>query len=122
MSGPVETARAAWGPDIPSWVLVLARECEASSQNKVAARIRRSSSLVSAVLRAKYKGDIGAVEDLVRGVFEKARVQCPQLGQIATNVCRDWQLKGRSFSNVNSERVRMYRACKICPHRRKEGV
>ena len=122
MSDPVTIARAAWGEYIPDWVLRLAEECATSSQNKVAARMGRSASLVSAVLRAKYLGDMHAVEEIVRGLFFAQVVQCPALGQISSATCRGWMQLARSFSNVNSERVRMYRACRSCPRTKKEAV
>lgn len=115
MSGPVEIAREAWGDDLPDWVAALARECAATSQSKVAARLGRSAALVSQVLRRKYAADLAGVEQVFRGVFEHLTVECPSLGTIPANVCRDWQLKAVRFVNVNSERVRMYRACNSCP-------
>ncbi|APZ54146.1 hypothetical protein [Salipiger abyssi] len=118
----MDTARAAWGGEMPDWVERLAAECAQTSQNKVAARLNRSASLVSAVLRNKYRGDMTAVEEVVRGVFERATVRCPALGEIRANVCRDWQQKSRSYSNVNSARQRMFRACNACPRKRKEGA
>ncbi len=121
MTGPVAKARAAWGDAIPDWVEGLARECAATSQNRVAARMNRSASLVSAVLAGSYKGSLQAVEEVYRGVFENAVVDCPALGTIPANDCRDWQLRAVKFVNVNSERVRMYRACNACPRLNKGG-
>lgn len=115
MTGPVEKATAAWKGAAPDWVIRLAEECAASSQNRVANRIGRSASLVSAVLSNKYAGDMTAVEEVVRGVYFSATVECPAAGSIAANLCRDWMLKAASYSNENSERVRMYRACHRCP-------
>lgn len=122
MTGPVAKARAAWGKDgrvIPDWVEGLAHQCATTSQNKVAARMNRSASLVSAVLGGTYRGSLEAVEEVYRGVFEKAVTDCPALGTIPANDCRDWQLKAVKFVNVNSERVRMYRACHSCPRFRR---
>ncbi|MFD1914140.1 hypothetical protein [Halodurantibacterium flavum] len=121
MEGPVEIARASWGADIPAWVLRLAEECARSSQNKVAAQMNRSASLVSAVLRAKYKGDLDAVSEVVLGVFGGATVDCPALGTVPANLCRDWRARSTRFENVNALRVRMYRACNSCPRNRKEA-
>ncbi|MBB96950.1 MAG: hypothetical protein CML68_20430 [Rhodobacteraceae bacterium] len=120
MSGPVETARAAWGDAMPGWIERLAIECETTSQNRVANRMNRSASLVSAVLRNKYRGDMAAVEEIVRGTFERATVTCPARGTIAWSHCREWQQMARVYSNVNSERQRMYRACNGCPRNRKD--
>jgi len=121
MSAPVEKARAAWGTDMPDWVQCLADECAASSQNKVAARLHRSASLVSAVLGRTYQGSYDAVEELVRGAYMRAVIQCPALGEIGTNDCQDWMRRAVTFSNINSERVRMYRACRACPRFTKGG-
>ncbi|MGR3480662.1 hypothetical protein, partial [Salipiger marinus] len=118
MTTPLDIAREAWGDSLPGWVERLARECEASTQNKVATRLGRSASLVSAVLRNKYQGDMKAVEDLVRGVFERTTVACPALGTLRYTTCRDWQEKSRTYSTVNSERQRMFRACNKCPRNR----
>lgn len=115
MSGPLEIAQTAWGDALPDWVELLAKECAASSQNKVAGRLGRSASLVSSVLRKKYNGDMAAVEDVVRGVFERATVDCPRLGTIPANECRDWQRRSLTYSNVNGEVVRQRRACNRCP-------
>lgn len=123
MIGVIEKTRQAWtakGLDLPDWVALLAAECEKSSQNKVAIRLNRSASLVSAVLAAKYTGDMQAVEDVVRGVFERATVECPRLGTIPANECRDWQMKARTFLSVNVLRRDMFRACNRCPRNGKE--
>lgn len=114
-TGPVETARAAWNGAVPDWVMLLARACAETSQNAVAKRIGRSATLVSNVLRNKYPGDMTAVEEIVRGIYESRTLICPQLGVIGTNDCRDWQLAARSYSPENSLRVTMYRACNRCP-------
>lgn len=115
MTSPLETAREAWGAKIPDWVEALARECEAESQNKVAAKMSRSASAISAVLRCKYRGSYEAIEETFRGVFQDATIECPALGTIPANICRDWQLKAQRFASTNFQRVRMYRACHACP-------
>ena len=65
ISSPLEIAQLAWGDAMPDWVKVLAVECTKTSQAKVAKRLNRSASLVSTVLRAKYPGDMQAVEEIV---------------------------------------------------------
>jgi hypothetical protein len=116
----VHAAQEAWGADMPDWVLCLAQECQSTSQVKAATKINRSGSLVNQVLKNRYKGDLRAVEDCVRGVFMNGTITCPALGSIPLNECRDWRNKSRRFVNVNSLRVRMYRACSSCPVNRKE--
>lgn len=121
MTTPLQTAVACWGPDLPDWVRELAEQCEASSQSKVAARLGKSGALVSHVLRNKYQGNMAGVEQLVRGVFMNLKVDCPALGPTPANICRGWIEKSAKFSNENSERVRMFRACNRCPRKRELG-
>lgn len=115
MTTPIDTARAAWGDAMPDWIDALARECADTSQNRVAARLGRSAALVSQVLRAKYSGDLAAVEARFNGVFCASTVDCPELGPIPAQDCQDWQQRARKFVNVNAMRVRMFRACNACP-------
>jgi len=115
MSTPLDIARAHWGAGMPDWVEALARACTETSQNKVAVRLGRSAALVSTVLRARYPGDLLAVEELVRGHLLAETVNCPSLGVLPLHECRDWRVKAKSFQNTNSLRVRMYRACRGCP-------
>ena len=122
MSGPVDIARAAWGGDVPDWVLALAEACAATSQNRVAQRLERSASLVSTVLRNKYAGDLDAVEERVRGVFMQATVACPVLGDLATDECQRWRSRAHKLEGHNTRRVQMYRACRRCPVFLKEEV
>ncbi len=120
MSGPTEIARTAWGDTMPDWIETLARECEATSQNRVAARINRSAALISQLLRRKYPGDLAGIEERVRAEFTDAAIQCPVLGKMPASECLQWRRKGRSFQNTNSLRVKMFRACLHCPMNRKE--
>jgi hypothetical protein len=115
MSGPLEVAREAWGADLPDWVETLAIECGKTSQNRVAKRIDRSPTLVSRVLRRSYPGDMEAIAERVRSVFQSAVIQCPALGTMPAHVCQDWREKSREFRAGNPLRVRMYRACTACP-------
>lgn len=116
---PYETAREAWGDDMPDWVEALALECTRSSQNKVAARLDRSSALVSQVLRNKYKAELSSIEEVVRGVLLNATVECPSLGRLPSHQCQEWRAKGREFVAGNPLRLRMYRACLNCARNRK---
>jgi len=121
-SGPLAVAEEAWGESLPDWVRAMAAECDATSQNKVATRMNRSASLVSSVIRNKYPGDMEAVEEVFRGAFMKKTLDCPALGTLPANECRDWRVKARTFVNVNSQRVMMFRACNRCPRNGKGGV
>ncbi len=120
MNANMNTAATEWGTGIPEWVSVLASECDQSSQRAVATKLNRSGALVNQVLKNKYNGDLNAVEDCVRGVFMNGTTACPELGSIPSNECHDWRKKAQKFSSANTLRVRMYRACKKCPHNMKE--
>ncbi|MGV6840005.1 MAG: hypothetical protein ACWA40_07395 [Planktomarina sp.] len=114
MSDPIATVQKAWGPDVPDWIMALAQACKQTSQRAVAKKIGRSGALVNQVLRGCYTGDMPAVEDRVRGMFMAATVECPELGNMPSNECQDWQAKARDFGAANPLRVRMYRACHRC--------
>lgn len=120
MSSPLETARVAWGKDLPEWVETLAVECGRTSQNKVAAALDRSPAVISQVLRNIYPADTRQIADRVRGVFLDAKVPCVGLGEVALQDCQDWRTKARTFTLGNPQRVRMFRACQTCPRFTKE--
>ena len=108
---PVQTAKDAYGSDLPEWVLKLARECERTSQGKVARRMGRSGAMVSQVLHNKYPGNVLAMKEIFLGVFDNGAVECPGLGNIPGQKCHEWRKKARHFAATNTERVRMFRAC-----------
>lgn len=120
MSTPLQTAMAAWGPDLPDWIEAMAIECGDASQAAVARALGRSGSMISQVLRNRYAGDLAALEEVFRGAYMQARVHCPALGAIPTNDCQTWRRKARQFVTGNPLRVRMYRACTQCPRNREE--
>jgi hypothetical protein len=118
MSGavsPIARAKQAWGETMPEWVARLAQECEATSQARVAAQLNRSASLVSNVLTNRYPGNLDAVEEVVRGVFMAAHINCPALGQIPSSTCQDWRRQSHKMNTHNAQRVSMFRACNRCP-------
>jgi len=121
MSGPLEIACAHWGEPLSDWIKCLADECGRTNQVAVAKRLNRSPGMISQVLRAKYPGDMASFEEAVRGAFMNASVTCPALGVIPTDECQLWRRKSRKFVNVNSLRVRMFRACSACARNGKEG-
>ncbi|WP_244617831.1 transcriptional regulator [Rhizobium sp. RU35A] len=113
----LDRATSCWGDAMPDWVAVLAEACRSTSQSAVARRIDYSAGVVSSVLSNTYRGDIARVEQMVRGALMAETVPCPALGDIARNVCLDWQAK--PYAPTSSHRVAMYRACRAsCPHSR----
>jgi hypothetical protein len=109
-------ARKSWGDYLPDWVESLARESDRTSQAAAGRAIGRSAALVNQVIKRSYKGDLTAVEPLVRGALMNEVVDCPVMGELATNICLENQ--DAKFSAHNHIRVQLYRACKTCEHRR----
>lgn len=115
----MEGAIACWGEAMPDWIEMLARMSDKSSQTQAGKEIGYSGSVVNAVLRRSYNGDLAKVETAVRGRFMRETVQCPVLGDLAAHVCLQHQKLARGFSAGSSFRIRMARACKGgCPHSR----
>lgn len=112
---PLDVARAAWGAPLPDWVETLAIACTKTSQASVAKQLDRSGAVISQVLRKIYPAEMERIEVRVRGVFMDGRVACPGLGEIAVQLCQDWQDKADSIVLGSPMRQRMYRACNSCP-------
>jgi hypothetical protein len=110
-------ARLSWGGDVPDWVEELAKLAGRASAKVAAERIGYSIAVVSNVIANKYPGDLGRVEEKVRGALMGATVSCPVLGEIGRDVCLDEQKK--PFSASSSIRAKLYRACRAgCEHAR----
>lgn len=109
-----DRAREAWGDALPAWVLALATACDTTSQSKAAAVIGYSPATISLILRRGYPGDLGRVEQAVRGAWMGDTVACPALHQeLPTNECVAWQR--RKYDPSNHQTVRMFMACRSCP-------
>jgi len=102
----------------PDWVVALAEACDRLGQRRAGEAIGYSGSLVSAVLRGRYTGDLAAVERKVRWVFLASTVACPILGEIQTEACLANQRK--DYPTGNAQAVRLWRACRTCAHRTTE--
>ena len=117
-AGPnMKRALASWGAEIPDWVKVLAARCDVLTQGAVGREIERSSAVVNQVLSRSYRGRMDLVEQLVRGRYMKAIVDCPVLGQIPKNDCVVNQQLARRFKATNPLRVKLFQACAGCPNR-----
>ena len=113
----LDNARIAWGTHAPEWIVALARECDRLSQRAVAVRLGYSPASLSMLLNGRYKADLTAIEQAVRGALMSATVDCPVAGQLASDVC----LKNQKlpFAATNLTRVRLYKACRNgCAHSR----
>lgn len=107
-------ARAGWG-DPPDWIVALAEACERETQVAVGRRLGVSDGQVSMVIARKYRGQYGRIEQLVRGTYLGATVECPVLGEIGRDRCLEEQ--ERPFAATSSTRAQLYRACRGgCPH------
>lgn len=106
----VEKATAAWGEQMPEWILVLAEACDRTTQRRAAEQIGYAPSAVSAVIANKYKGDMEAVCTATQGAFMNKTVECPVLGEIPANQCLEYQR--REFRPINQTRVMLYHACR----------
>lgn len=102
------------------WIQVLAAACERhKSQKKVAELIGYSPAVVNQVLKGAYKGDIGAVEQAVKGAFMALTVDCPVCGELPAQRCLEYQRL--PFAATNPQRVQLYRACRSgCPNSRRD--
>jgi len=111
----LETAGKKWSP-CPDWIIVLATEVDrVRSRKTVGMRLGYSATTISQVISNHYPGNMAKLEDKVRGVFMGNCVNCPVLGPITTDVCRDYQ--ELPFAVTSSHRSRLYRACRSgCPN------
>ncbi|WP_291295351.1 hypothetical protein [Elioraea sp.] len=113
-----DAARAAWGAATPDWIDVLATACDATSQTAVAQRLGISGSAVNAALRNRYPAETVRIEQRVRGVLMRATVACPVLGELASDLCLEWQGKAETFQDTGQLRRRMFAACRRCARSR----
>ena len=110
-----EKSLAAWGPERPDWVLELAQVADLEGLKGAERRVGRASSTLSQVLSNSYAGDVGKIEERVRGALMALTVECPVLGEIGRDRCLDEQSK--DFVATSAMRAQLYRACRSgCPH------
>ncbi len=97
----------------------LAQECDRTSQNRTAARLGYSASLISGMIANTYPGDRAGVFAKIRGALMGETVVCPVLGEIGGDQCLREQ--AMPFSTASALRPRLWRACRAtganaCPH------
>lgn len=116
----VEKAMEAFEGSPPDWIVALAQKADAGGLDGAAEAIGYSGSLVSTVLRNVYKGDVGRVEQKVRGALMGMTVTCPVIGEMSRHDCLDWQAKPKAATSAL--RMRMFHACRNnCPNFRPKG-
>ncbi|WIY25004.1 hypothetical protein [Parasedimentitalea psychrophila] len=108
-------AQDAWGDDVPDWIMTLVRECDGSSQNKVATRLGISAAAVSQVIRKSYMGSYDNVAMRVREIYISGDIECPAIGEISSEVCLHWRDEIRKGTSAGPQRILMTRFCRKCP-------
>lgn len=112
----MDAAIAAWGPDLPRWVHLLATACDATSQAVAADRLGKSSGYVSRLLNNKYPGDLAEAETLVRAAWGDEDVVCPLWGAIPLDSCLT--ARRRTAPPRNFAHRLHARHCPACPNNR----
>lgn len=111
-------AKAAWG-DPPKWVERLAEQASGSSASAVAGRLGCAPSVVSQVISNSYRGRFDRIEAAVRGAFMGETVDCPVVGEIGMDRCRDEQRQ--PFRATSAMRAQLFHACQTCSNREVKG-
>jgi hypothetical protein len=83
----LERAAAAWGPEAPAWVRLLASACDAASQRAVGDQLGKSSGYISRILNRTYTGSYEEAETIVRARYGAEDVVCPLWGPIPLASC-----------------------------------
>ena len=78
--GNVDKARAAWGANLPEWVLRLAEACDAHGVRGTAAKLKTSPALLSLAINHKHHSSYGFVEQRTRAMLMAEILECPALG------------------------------------------
>lgn len=117
----MQKAADAWG-DVTDWMFELASMADRDGLKSTASAIGYSPAVVSFVLNNKYgKGDIGAVEQRVRGAMMGLKVECPILGEIGRDRCLQEQQE--PFRATSAFRAQIFHECRSgCPHARLKGT
>lgn len=98
-----------------AWIEVLRRECDVTSQARVARKIGYTQATVSAVLKGTYPVNLDRVRAAVEGALMNVAVECPVLGVISRARCVE--IQRRPFTPTNPANVALYRACRSgCAH------
>lgn len=117
-----DRAPAATAPE-PDWLAELRRQCDRTSQSRVAAELRQadgypSPAIVNQVLGGRYGHPTDRLAAIVRGVYLAVRVPCPVLGELRLDDCQAHQRA--PYMSHSPLRVQLWRACQTCPQRTTE--
>jgi len=121
MSNRLIIAQDAWGETVPDWIEFLIRECDQTSQNRVAKRLELSAAVVSQSIRNSYAGNLSRIESIVRDTYMNAPMECPALGgEVESPTCLKWRRRADKLESSSPMRVMMFNACRGCPRYRSQ--
>lgn len=109
-----EKADAAWSPEVPAWVKLLADACDRDGQARTATRLGYSGGTISRILRRVYPGDLDEAEKLVRAAYGAEQVACPLWGTLPLANCI--HLRRRKRPPQNQLHHACARTCPTCPN------
>ena len=96
------------------WVQVLNAEVQSRGKAAVADALGCSRAMVHQLKEAKYDSPIEKWRRKVMAELAQDRVQCPVLGAIDMDECREH--RNRGFAGTNPVRVELFRTCPTCPN------
>lgn len=96
------------------WYRALKDRWEADGPKAVGAVLGYSASAVTGVVKGYYGANIDAFRQRVIERLTEATVDCPVLGELQMGACAEH--RARPFAPTNPDRVRLWRACRSCPH------
>ncbi len=96
------------------WVRLLETAYEADGPGATAERLGVSPAMVTAVVRGYYASSLDRIRTAVRETLAAEAVACPVLGEITLAACR--KHRTADFSASNPLRVRLWKACRVCPN------
>jgi len=102
-----------------SWLTLLNEKVRLFGRRKVEVDTGMSKTTLSQVLNQKYLGSMANIENQVITAYTNISVECPVLGDIPVRRCNTE--KKKPFSAANPTRVRLFQACKKCPHNNQLG-
>lgn len=101
------------------WLTLLNQKVSQLGRRKVEADTGMSKTTLSQVLNKKYAGSMVNIQAQVEAAYTSISVECPILGDIPVKRCNVERKK--QFSAANPTRVKLYQACKTCPHNKQSG-
>lgn len=108
-----DKALAAWAPETPAWVLLLADACDRTNQRSVADTLGKSGGYVSRLVNRSYAGSYPEAEQLVRARLGAEEVMCPLFGRMPLKTCIRNRRRERP---ANWAQVRFSQTCPDCPN------